>query len=267
MSIHFSVAAGAMALAACFSSSPAFAGVQSFVSVKGTDTGTCASPNAPCRTFAYAHNQTSAGGEILALDAGDYGPVTITKSLSITGAVPGAGVRGGPESGSAITIAGGATDVVDLTGLTLDGLNVSMRGITGSIAGMVTIKNCVIQNYSQRRGLTLGTGPVKYLVEDVFVTGVGSDGIFCQGSCVINRVSVNNAGASGIVAGSLLPVTVSEARISGSNNGTLGSIGLNRSVVTGNNTGVFLTVNSAGDNFVRGNGTNFSVTPNAVGKQ
>src|SRR5438132_14106814 len=37
----------------------------------------------PCRTFATAHNNTLADGEITVLDPGDYGGLTITKSISI----------------------------------------------------------------------------------------------------------------------------------------------------------------------------------------
>ena len=34
-----------------------------FVSGKGTDSGTCALPATPCRTFQFAISETSAGGE------------------------------------------------------------------------------------------------------------------------------------------------------------------------------------------------------------
>lgn len=258
---RFLFAGAALALSAV----SAFAAPQSFVSVKGTDAGTCASATAPCRTFAYAHNQTSAGGEILALDAGDYGPVTITKSLSITGAVDGAGVRGGPASAVAITIDAGAAGVVDLTGLTLDGLGSVFGGIEVLSAGQVTVRKCVVRNY-RFRGVNLNGVSTRFLVEDIAVANVADDGIACNGACAINRVSINRAGASGIVAfGS---ATVSEAAITQSGSGTFTSMRLNRSVVTGNTAGLNDVVQSAGDNFVRDNGTNFPHgAPNVVGKQ
>jgi hypothetical protein len=74
-----------------------------FVSGKGTDTGTCASPYAPCRTFQFALSQTSPGGEIKALDPAPYGVVVITKSISITG-VEGAGIFRIFGAADAITI-------------------------------------------------------------------------------------------------------------------------------------------------------------------
>lgn len=258
--------ATALALAACVSSSTAFAGVQSFVSVKGTDAGTCASVTAPCRTFAYAHNQTSAGGEILALDAGDYGPVTITKSLSITGAVPGAGVLRGDAIGL-IDIRAGTTGVVDLTGLTLDGLNASYSGVVVLSAAAVTIKASTIRNFLGN-SVALA-GPVgQYLVEDLSVTKISASGVRCSGVCAINRVSINDAGNAGIEIGTTdARVTVSEAKITGGDRGTAGFMRLNRSVATGNNVGLNDAVDSAGDNFVRGNATDLGAAPNVVGKQ
>jgi hypothetical protein len=50
----------------------------------GNDSNPCTS-TAPCRTFARAIKETAADGEIDALDSGGYGPVTITKSISIVG--------------------------------------------------------------------------------------------------------------------------------------------------------------------------------------
>src|SRR5262249_37253586 len=63
-----------------------------FVSGKGTNAGTCASPEKPCRTFQFALGQTSPGGEIKALDPANYGGVGITKSISLTG-VEGASIN------------------------------------------------------------------------------------------------------------------------------------------------------------------------------
>src|SRR3954452_17098066 len=82
-----------------------------FVSGEGTNSGTCASPATPCRTFQFALGQTSPGGEIKAREPADYGPVTITQSISITG-VDGAGIN--TPSGDDITINAGPNDTVNL---------------------------------------------------------------------------------------------------------------------------------------------------------
>ena len=56
--------------------------VQTFVSATlGSDSNPCAR-SSPCLTFAAALAQT-AGGEIVVLDPGDFGPVIITKALTI----------------------------------------------------------------------------------------------------------------------------------------------------------------------------------------
>jgi hypothetical protein len=106
------------ALLGCgLSAAPAQAGPNgTWVSGKGTDRGGCP-VTAPCRTFAFALTQTAAGGEIDVLDPADYGPVTITKSISIVNDGVGvAAIRA--SSGNAITINAGAGDSVHLRGLT-----------------------------------------------------------------------------------------------------------------------------------------------------
>ncbi len=57
---------------------------QTWVSNTGTDTGACAI-TAPCKTFAYAVNQTPTWGQLSVLNAGDYGPVTITRAMRLDG--------------------------------------------------------------------------------------------------------------------------------------------------------------------------------------
>src|ERR1700730_3022770 len=65
--------ATAMLTLTCLAASPALAlSPVTYVSGKGTDSGTCASPANPCRTFQFAVNQTTSGGEVKALDAADY---------------------------------------------------------------------------------------------------------------------------------------------------------------------------------------------------
>jgi hypothetical protein len=92
---------------------------RTFVSGHGSDTNPCSLP-APCRSFAQALTQTSAGGEITVLDPAGYGAVTINKAVSIVNdGVGEAGVT--VTSGVAITVNTGANDVVNLRGLTAAG--------------------------------------------------------------------------------------------------------------------------------------------------
>src|SRR5262245_38368222 len=55
---------------------------RTWVSATGDDANPC-SRTAPCRTLTGSIPKTAAGGEINAIDPGSYGPVTITKAITI----------------------------------------------------------------------------------------------------------------------------------------------------------------------------------------
>src|SRR5438309_4598649 len=94
---------------------------RSFVSANhGNDANPC-TVTLPCRNFAAAIAQTVAGGEVVVLDSGGYGPVTIGNSISLI-SPPGVYAGITAFSGPAITINAGASDVVTIRGLTLNGL-------------------------------------------------------------------------------------------------------------------------------------------------
>jgi hypothetical protein len=106
--------AGALASLSILGAAPALAlSSVTFVSGKGIDTGNCAGPAHPCRTFQFAFGQTSPGGEIKALDPAPYGPMTITNSISITG-VEGAGIFR-TSAVDAITINAGPNDTINFS--------------------------------------------------------------------------------------------------------------------------------------------------------
>jgi hypothetical protein len=113
----------------------------------GNDANPC-NRAAPCLTFAAALAQTPAGGEIDVLDPGDFGPLTITQSISIIGDT--AGVSGAMVASGAggIVITAGSTDVVTLNGLAFNGLNASLNGIVINSAARVSIEHCVIQQFA-----------------------------------------------------------------------------------------------------------------------
>ena len=57
---------------------------RAWVSVAGVDHPTCGPASAPCRTFQYTHdNVVVAGGSIFVKDSAGYGPIVISKSISI----------------------------------------------------------------------------------------------------------------------------------------------------------------------------------------
>ena len=117
---------------------------RSWVSGVGDDANAC-SRTMPCKTFAGAFAKTNAGGEIDALDAGGFGVLTITKSITIDG---GGGTIAGilPNGVPAFTISAGANDTVTLRNISINGNNVgaAVSGILFTSGAALYIENCVI---------------------------------------------------------------------------------------------------------------------------
>jgi hypothetical protein len=117
--------------------------IATWVSNTGVDNGVC-SLAAPCRTFQYAHDHTSPGGEIDVKDAGRYGLLKITKAISVVAA----GVQAGmtvPAGATGIEVNAGASDTVVIRGLTIDGHGVGANGIHSEQAAYLLVKDSVLQ--------------------------------------------------------------------------------------------------------------------------
>src|SRR5215472_17571617 len=85
-----------------------------FVGAAGSDSNPCTFAS-PCRSFQHAHDVTSANGEIDVIDPAGYGPITITKAISIQGhGFSGVSV---PSGGTGITVKAPSTATVHLNGL------------------------------------------------------------------------------------------------------------------------------------------------------
>jgi hypothetical protein len=142
---------------------------QTFVSgTLGNDSNPCTRIS-PCLTFAAALAQTTAGGEIDVLDPGDFGPVTITKAITIFGnAAGGAGAT--PSSGtSGIVISAGASDVIHLGGLTFDGVNASgTSGVVFTSGARLYIENCAVLGFTNS-GITFSPGAGSATTTELFV--------------------------------------------------------------------------------------------------
>ena len=125
--------------------------------VSGNDSNPC-TVTSLCLTFAAALTNTTAGGEIDVLTLGDYGPVTITKAISIYD--DGAGTAGAlTTSGtSGITINAGANDAVNLRGLSFNGLTASGASGVNFISGArLHIEKCSFQSFATS-GITFAPG-------------------------------------------------------------------------------------------------------------
>jgi hypothetical protein len=136
------------------------------------------SRTAPCKTFFGDLAKTAAGGEIDVLDPGDFGPVTITQSVTIDGGPGVAGVI--PGGGAAFTITGtGATPIiVTLKNLDINGVGQGTDGIDVSGAVILHVQNCEIYGFTGK-GISFavsGSGSALF-VQNTHVHETGADGI------------------------------------------------------------------------------------------
>ena len=114
---------------------------------RGHDANPCTLQQ-PCRSIARSLSMVAAGGEVIVLDSGGYGPITITKSVTVVVA-PGtqAVVPASSSNPVAVTVSAAPTDVVVLRGLTLTGYGVGAQGIFATSAGVLHVENCTISGF------------------------------------------------------------------------------------------------------------------------
>jgi hypothetical protein len=171
---------GRTALALCALAVMSAAGAASqrtFVASYGSDASATCSLAAPCRAFAAAIAQTNPGGEVIVLDSAGYGPVTITKAVSI---IAPAGVYAGVSvaTGDGIVVNAGATDVVKLRGLRLNGTG-GANGIVATAVGLLDVADVEVSGFTNR-GLDFAAPGGMLLVADSAFTGNGGDGLHVE---------------------------------------------------------------------------------------
>jgi hypothetical protein len=202
----------------------------------GVNAGGC-SLNSPCKTFAYAVTQAVAGGEVIVLDSGGYGPVTITKALTLTApAGVYASIIADTAGTNAVTVAAGVADTVVLRGLTLTGLG-GDNGVLITQAGTVHVENCVISSFD---GLGLNGMGIKHVasaklyVKDTVVRDNPHAGIYVEAPAGgAAQVSVDNVRAENNLFGIYL-----FARAKGT---------INRSIASGGAFGIVVNNGNSGD--------------------
>jgi len=132
---------------------------RTWVSGVGDDANPC-SRTAPCKTFAGAILKTVGGGEITALDPGGFGPVIISKSITINGSGALASIIASTSNG--ITINSKETTnliSVRLRGISINGVGSGLNGIDVIAANKVVIEDCVIDGFTSN-GINVAAGAV-----------------------------------------------------------------------------------------------------------
>lgn len=263
------------AILPCAFAVPAYAlSPLTYVSAAGTDTGGCSSLSTACRTFVYAIGQTTPGGVMTASTAGNFGRLTINKAITVSG-VPGATVK--PAGASNAIDINAPSAAVEISGLEIEGSSFGANAVDVANAGKLTLKNCNIHNFS-------GDGIIfrnstKFLIEDTILSNLGGSGVSVRESNpvvtvgALNRVSVNGA-FHGVFVHYNNRVSVTDTVVVNSDTGYrvmgLAKLEISNSSARHNvSYGIFkegtATVESAGNNFFRDNGTNISGTITSVG--
>ena len=215
------------------------------------------------------------GAEVTAIDSAGFGPINITKAITIT-SPDGieAGIVPSPK-GNAITIGAGTNDAVVLRGLTLNGGGVGYNGVVFNSGGSLTVTNCVMQNFAYDgvsvftgNGIMMqpSSGAVKFVITNTVASNNGLLGIayFPTGgspsaNVVIDHVTVTGNFSSAIVINTLLTTggaTIFAVSNSSASNNSTGASGV---FINGPNLSAPVTVSI--DNFSAvGNGAGISVS-------
>jgi hypothetical protein len=269
------------------------ANTQTWVSSTGNDmTNNCLTPATACATFAGAIGKTPINGQVLCASAGNFGPITVNKSLTID---CGAFLNNDAASGG-VTISTAAAALVVLRGLTIfspnsDGIQISGGGsvILDKIKVIQSLQNALNVPCSATTKLSISDSDfsgsllnginlapasgiaLSFTIKDSRVRNNGNSGISADGTSngtikgLIERTLVSDNASFGVLtgsAGSSVVVTIDNSEIvnnliglqaQGANEGII----VGRSIINSNLNGVSPfnggVIYSYGDNRVNGN--------------
>jgi Right handed beta helix region len=299
---RFSITLVTVALTALLAIPAAHAqATRTWVSGAGDDANPC-SRFAPCKTFAGAISKTIAGGEISVIDAGPYGPVTITQSVTINGDGNLASILA-PGMAHGIVVNAAATDKVTIRGISIQGAGAGLTGILYIAGGQLIVENVSISGFqlsSSSRAIDAAlNNSGKLLVNNTSITN-------CEGGirlattagtlqANLDNVRIENTDGSAVEALANSVATIKHSNLShnfnagvrtaadsaeinvedtvlafnnaGVNAATSGSqIRISNAAIVNNITGITFvagaSVDSAGNNRVDGN--NMSTAPNGT---
>ena len=242
--------------------------MRTYVSGLGSDNNPC-TVSSPCGTFQAALALTIAGGAIYVLDSANYGPVTINKAVTITSEGAMAGVLA--TSGVGMTISAGASDVINLHGLDIDGANSNSIGIQFNSGKSLTIQKSLVRNFTNS-GISFTPNAASALfVSDTVVTHNAQNGILVVGGSsavagALSRVTASINGVGILASGSSVSLAVTDA-VASSNNYGIGAssstVMVRNSTVSNNAVGIAAdqtAIVRVGQSTITGNGTGWQAT-------
>ncbi len=209
---------------------------RTYVSAQGSDANPCL-VTSPCRTFQAALALTNAGGEIFVLNSANYGAVTISKAVTITSEGAVAGVLA--TTGVGITISAGASDVINLRGLDIDGGKTGATGIQFNSGSALNIQRSVIRGFNGSGINFAPTGASSLFVSDTMVSNNQGNGILVSGGAAavkaaLTRITATGNGVGVFASGASVTMTVADAVASNNSYG----IGANAAAVMMRNSAV-----------------------------
>lgn len=273
-----------------FLSAAAEGAQRTFVSAgSGTDSNPCTRV-LPCRGFAAAMLQTDPNGEVVVLDSGGYGVVSISQSVALI-APPGVHAAITAFSGDAIEITAGTADVVILRGLYLNGLG-GDNGIDFASGQALHVENCVLSGFinygllahadnaevyvagtvSRRNGFGFrffASTAIRAYLDSIRAEANVNYGVGASTNSLVTITRSAAAGNEGIGFSSSFPsgvINLDSCTTTMNNVGVyaIGTARVRNSLITGNITGVGnaggATTISFGNNGLHGNGTDGAFT-------
>ena len=242
---------------------------RTFVSGVGDNANPCRR-TAPCLTFAGTIAKTATGGEMDCLDPGEFGVLTVTRSMVIDCEDTSGNIFASSANGITISTPGIS---VTVRGLNINGLGTGVVGINVTAASTLYVRDSVISGFQggAATGISV-TGGGTLVVTDTVIHSNGS-GIALNGSSgsvkmtlrdvIVHSNSTNGVsiGASGATTQAMIDHTTLASN-TGTGllvNGSTVTAQIGNSTITGNGTGVSVTAGtlySFKDNQIAGNTVN-----------
>jgi hypothetical protein len=250
-------------LTLCLFTTVARAHTITWVSGTGNDSNPCTRVQ-PCLTFTGALAKTLPGGEIDALDPGDFGPVIISKAVIINGNGFATIVLNENGNSDGILVNAGPDDVVILRNIEINGHGIGTQGIDFSSGKALQIDHCKIAGLGGD-GILIDAAAGSVSVLDSVSTSNQNAGlaIFSEGAGRINltidRSRFEHNGFAGVDVGNAASVTVRDSDASDNKiygffvetGDTDAKLNITNSTTGNNQIGVFAQSAGSGKSIVR----------------